>query len=135
MKKNTLIKYLVSFLVGGVMAFGFMLAKGIFSQSKTLNVISILCDAFFASGVILASVGLIIFASNGGAFDMLAFSMILFFSLFRKNLKRKYKDFYEYREAKKGKKRSLAFLLIVGIFYICVSGIFLIIWTSMEKSL
>ena len=132
MKKNTLIKYIVSFVIGALLAFIIMWTRGIFSEHRTVQIMAILSDGFFVSGVVLASIGLIIFAGNGGVFDMLSFSMILFVSLFRKNLQRKYKDFYEYREAKKGKKRSLAFLLISGLFYILVAGIFLIIYNSLS---
>ncbi len=91
----------------------------------------ILSDAFFVPGVLLAGVGLIIFASNGGAFDMLGFAVLLFFNLFRKDVnKRKYKDFYEYRQAKKDKKRSMAFMLITGLIFIAIAVIFIIVYAN-----
>ena len=68
-----------------------------------------------------------IFASNGGAFDMLSYAFIRFFDLFRRDVRnKKYKDFYEYREAKKDKKRGMAFMLIVGVIFIALAGIMLI---------
>ncbi len=123
--KNTLLKYLISALVGAGLALLVMYGRGLFAAERHETVYGILSDGFFAAGVILTCVGLIIFVSNGGLFDIFAYSAILFFSLFRRNLERKYKDFYEYREAKKGKKRSLAFLLIVGLVYVAVAALFL----------
>ena len=83
--------------------------------------------AFFASGVIIACVGLLVVATEGGAFDMLAYAVVLIFDGLRKDVtKRKYKDFYEYKQAKKEKKRSFAYLLIVGLIFIVISLVFLI---------
>lgn len=51
------------------------------------------------------------------------------FWLFKKNpADRKYKDFYEYREAMKEKKRSYGYMVIVGLAYIAVSLIFLALY-------
>ena len=104
--KNAL-RYLIAAGAGLVIAFVIMLAQGIFSQTDAQDVMRILSDAFFASGVLLAGAGLILVASNGGLFDMFGYAAVLFFNLFRRDVtKRKYKDFYEYREAKKEKKRG-----------------------------
>lgn len=128
MKKSTVLQYVISVLVGVCISVGVMSARNVFTEDDPTQVMAILSDGFFVAGVVLSCVGLIIFVGNGGVFDMLSYSVILFFSLFRKNLERKYKDFYEYREAKKGKKRSLAFLLIVGLFYIALAALFLILY-------
>ncbi len=128
MKRSTVLQYVISALVGVCISVGVMSARGIFSEDRPVQIMAMLSDGFFVAGIVLSCVGLIIFVGNGGVFDMLAYSMILFFSLFRKNLERKYKDFYEYREAKKGTKRSLAFLLIVGLCYIALAALFLILY-------
>ena len=126
--KNAL-RYLIAAGAGLVIAFVIMLAQGIFSQTDEQDVMRILSDAFFASGVLLAGAGLILVASNGGLFDMFGYAAVLFFNLFRRDVtKRKYKDFYEYREAKKEKKRSTAYLLLVGVGLIAVAAVFLIFY-------
>ena len=125
MKKT--LPYLITTAVGAVIAIVIIFAKGIVNQTDTVAVMQILSDAFFVPGVILAGVGLLVFASNGGVFDMLAYGTLLFFNLFRKDMsKRKYKDYYEYRQAKKEKKRGFAFMLLVGLAFIAVSAIFII---------
>lgn len=129
--KNTILKYVFAVLAGAGIALAVMASRGIFEEERTVQIMGILSDGFFVAGVILSCVGLIIFVGNGGVFDMLAYSMLLFFSLFRKNLERKYKDFYEYREAKKGRKRSLAFLLLVGLFYVALAALFLALYSTL----
>lgn len=125
--KKILLRYGITTLVGLLLAFFATLVQGIFSQTDTVAVMKILCNAFFASGVIIACVGLLVVATEGGAFDMLAYAVVLIFDGLRKDVtKRKYKDFYEYKQAKKEKKRSFAYLLIVGLIFIAISLVFLI---------
>ncbi len=121
------VPYVVSAVVGMVVFTIIVCTKKIWNYDDGKQVLRILSDAFFVPGVILAGVGLLIFASNGGAFDMLSYAFIRFFDLFRRDVRnKKYKDFYEYREAKKDKKRGMAFMLIVGVIFIALAGIMLI---------
>ena len=121
------VPYVVSAVVGMVVFTIIVCTKKIWNYDDGKQVLRILSDAFFVPGVILAGVGLLIFASNGGAFDMLSYAFIRFFDLFRRDVRnKKYKDFYEYREAKKDKMRGMAFMLIVGVIFIALAGIMLI---------
>lgn len=128
--KNVL-RYSVTAAVGLVIALVVMLAKDLFGQSSTEQVMRILCDAFFVPGVCLTGAGLIVLASNGGAFYMLSYGVRFLFFMFKDvftggKAERKYKDYYEYRKAKSEQKRSVAFMLIVGVGFLAVSVIFLI---------
>lgn len=126
-----ILPYLITAVVGIAITVAIICGKQIWAADSTKVVMQILSDAFFVPGVLLAGVGLIIFASNGGAFDMLGFAVLLFFNLFRKDVnKRKYKDFYEYRQAKKDKKRSMAFMLIIGLIFIAIAVIFIIVYAN-----
>ena len=121
------VPYVVSAVVGMVVFTIIVCTKKIWNYDDGKQVLRILSDAFFVPGGILAGVGLLIFASNGGAFDMLSYAFIRFCDLFRRDVRnKKYKDFYEYREAKKDKKRGMAFMLIVGVIFIALAGIMLI---------
>ena len=89
----------------------------------------ILCDAFFVTGICFACIGVIMLAGNGGAFDMLGYAFVMLFDALRKDIsKRKYKDFYEYRQAKKEKKRNVLYMFVVGGAFIAISVIFLILY-------
>lgn len=121
--------YIISALAGIAVFIIIICVKKIWNADGTYVVMQILSDGFFVPGVFLAGAGLIIFASNGGAFDMLAYAIIRLFDLFKKDVRnKKYKDYYEYREARKGKKRGLAFMLIVGCVFIILAVIFLIVY-------
>ena len=126
---KTVYKYLITAAFGAVLAFIVLLIKDVFHLSQTVDVMKALCDGFFVSGVLIACFGGLVFASNGGVFDMITYGVKNLFWLFKKNpADRKYKDFYEYREAMKEKKRSYGYMVIVGLAYITVSLIFLALY-------
>ena len=128
MKKNIL-RYSIASAVGLALAFVILCFKNIFSQTDAVKVFQILCDAFFVTGICFACIGVIMLAGNGGAFDMLGYAFVMLFDALRKDIsKRKYKDFYEYRQAKKEKKRNVLYMFVVGGAFIAMSVIFLILY-------
>lgn len=127
--KWNLLRYGVALAVGLLIALIVLLAKSVFTQTDVTEIIRILSDAFFISGVVLTAAGLLVFVSAGGAFDMIAYGFRMLFVMLRRDLsKRKYKDYYEYRQARQEKKRSIAYLLIVGIAMLAVAVVFLILF-------
>ena len=128
MKKNIL-RYSIASAVGLALAFVILCFKNIFSQTDAVKVFQILCDAFFVTGICFACIGVIMLAGNGGAFDMLGYAFVMLFDALRKDIsKRKYEDFYEYRQAKKEKKRNVLYMFVVGGAFIAISVIFLILY-------
>lgn len=128
MKKNIL-RYSIASAVGLALAFVILCFKNIFSQTDAVKVFQILCDAFFVTGICFSCIGVIMLAGNGGAFDMLGYAFVMLFDALRKDIsKRKYKDFYEYRQAKKEKKRNVLYMFVVGGAFIAISVIFLILY-------
>ncbi len=127
-RSSSLLRYIVTAAVGLIAAVAIMFSKSVFSQSEVKTVLQILSDAFFIPGVCIAGVGLIVFASHGGAFDMLVYGVRLIFTVFRRKEDRKYKDFYEYKQSKEGKKESVAFMLIIGVAMIAAACVFLILY-------
>lgn len=126
---KTVYKYLITAAVGIVLTLIVLLIKDVFHMSQTVDVMKTLCDGFFVSGILIACFGGLVFASNGGVFDMLTYGLKHLVWVFKKNpADRKYKDFYEYREAMKEKKRSFGYMVIVGIALIAISLIFLAIY-------
>ncbi len=123
------IKYLVAAAAGAVAAVIIMAVKDIFSQTELSDVYKILSDSFLVPGIIIVSVGLICVAANGGLFDMLGYGVSMLFNALRRDVRtRKYKDFYEYRQARKEKKLEIAYLLIVGALYIALAALFTVLW-------
>lgn len=122
--------YIITAVVGALIVVAVICGQQIWAAESTRIAMQILSDAFFVSGVVLAGVGLLIFCSNGGVFYMLSYAVIRFFDLFKRGVKGKYKDFYDYTESKKDKKRSFGFMLIVGLVYLAVAVAFLIAYNN-----
>ena len=118
-------KYLVTLLIGFIGVGAVLLLRDVFSMTEASAVFHTLTDAFFISGVLITSAGLLVFTSNQGAWDMLAYGVSSFMDLFRKREKKKYDSFYDYKESKSDKKFSFGFLLICGAFFLIVSMIML----------
>lgn len=122
------LKYLIPFLLCAVAVILILVGRGAFVKSGEGLIID-LCDAFTVPGAIMLGVGLLVFATNGGAFDMLAFGVIKLFDLFKRDLtKTKYRTFYDYREAQSEKKRSFLNLIIVGGGFLLVGIAFLLVY-------
>ena len=128
---KNLLRYAITSLLGLLIAFLIAYFKGVFMQTEAKEVMRILSDAAFVPGVIIEGVGLLVLVSAGGVFDMLAYGVRSLFVVFLRNpANRKYKDYYEYRQAQKGKKRSFAYLAIVGGVFILIAIIFLVLFYS-----
>ena len=123
--------YLIPFLICAIIVVVFLAAKGSFVKVGKILVLDV-CDAFTLSGAIMTSIGLLVFVTNGGAFDMLAFACIKLFDLFRRDLtKAKYRTFYDYRTAKGEKKRTFLHLVLIGVVFLVVAVILVIVFNKM----
>lgn len=124
-------KYLITIIIGLVFTGLILLSKDIIFQENAKDVFHILTDSFFVTGVVLSGVGVIIFASNEGTFDMLKFGVIKFFDLFKRDMtKVKYRTFYDYRVERLEHKQGFGFMLLVGIGFIAISIIFLLLYLN-----
>ena len=122
-------KYIITFVVGLLIGLMVFVIKDAFDFKDTLKIISVFIDATFVPGILMICFGLLIVSANGGTFDMLIFGTRQFFNLFRKKFNREEaQSFYEYRKAKQDSKSDFLYLIIVGLFYLLLSGVFLIIY-------
>lgn len=125
------LSYIITFAAGAAVAVAVLVSRGTFVQTNIVTVYRDLCDAFFIPGVIIACMGALVFASNGGTFDMLAYGVRKLFDLFKRDvLDVKYRTFYDYRKAQQEKKRSFGFMLVVGCVFIAVAAVFLVLYQS-----
>lgn len=115
------LKYFITLFVGLLFALGILSSKDFFAQTQPVEIYHILCDAFFVVGVVMSGLGLLIFTTNEGIFDMTVYGLRSFFDLFRKNVNKKYPTFYDYRTSREDKKLKFGFLLICGVFFLAVS--------------
>ena len=120
---KTLKKYLITLAVELLAVLLIVYTKGVFIQKDPGKIFHILCDGFFAVGVVAAGFGLLIFTSNEGVFDGLVYGVSSFLSMFKKNAQRKYATFYDYKESRTGQKVGFGFLLICGLIFLVIAMI------------
>ena len=118
-------KYLITLLVDLVFAGSIAWSRGVLDQTELVKVFHILCDSFFVVGVVTTSAGLLIFSSNEGTFDMLSYGIQAFVGMFKKDMRRKYETFYDYRESRADKKVQFGFLVICGLVMLAISMVML----------
>lgn len=127
---KTLKRILITLVIGLVFVFMVAASKEVFKETEAKVIFHILSDSFFAVGVVITGFGLLVVASNGGAFDMLSYGVSTFFSFFRRSKARKYADFYEYRVAKEKNKHNFGFLLIAGSVIIVIAIIMYVFYNK-----
>jgi large-conductance mechanosensitive channel len=82
--------------------------------------------------VVITGVGLLVFSSNEGTFDMLVYGVSSFFDLFRKVSKKKYHTFYDYRVSRQDKKIGFGFMLLCGIFFLIIAFVMFFIYRKLS---
>ena len=130
--KKQILEYSIAAGVCLILGFIICLLEGIFSFTEAFRVYATLCDAFFIPGIFCLGLGIILFVANNGVFEMLAYGVMRFISLFKRNPRNnKYETFYDYHVAMAEKpKADFVFLLIVGGGFILISLLFLLIWAN-----
>ena len=97
-------KYIITIVVGIIMTFGFVLFKDLFSKTNFKDIMHILSDCFFVTGVLLTCFGLLVFSTNEGTFDMLKYGISKFATFFKRDMSaEKYKTYQEYKVASESK--------------------------------
>ncbi len=125
---KNLMKYGITLLVGLGIAFLILLSKDLFAQTELVNVFHILSDAFFVVGVVITGLGLLVFSSNEGTFDMLIYGMDSFLDIFRRKSTKKYATFYDYRASRADKKIGFGFLLICGLIFLAIAAVMYLLY-------
>lgn len=120
--KRPWLKYVITAVVLAVFVVLIGWLRGGFTSTDPKRTVLLWCDAFTVPSALSIGFGLLVLASKGGAFDMLAYGMKSFFRLFKKDpIDRKYGGYYEYKQAQKEKKRTFWYLIIVGGAYMLVA--------------
>lgn len=117
-------KVWITTIIGAGIALCVSLFKEIYKVKDAVNLIWILSDAFFTSGVLIAGGGLLILVANEGNFDMLAYGVKSVTACFKKKGERKLeKTLFEYKMAKQDRRVPTKHLLVVGSMYLFFSAI------------
>ncbi|NLB48692.1 MAG: DUF3899 domain-containing protein, partial [Erysipelotrichia bacterium] len=99
-------------------------------DSELTKIHFILTNGASIVGVLATGFGLLIMAANGGAFEMIAYGVRRFFSLFQKDVNKvKFKTFYDYHVYNASKpKQPFMFLVVVGLVFLALATLFYLIY-------
>ncbi|MCI9338372.1 MAG: DUF3899 domain-containing protein [Lachnospiraceae bacterium] len=115
-------RFWISFVICSVCTFLTAWARGVFEQTAPVYVFQVLSDSFLVVGMVATCIALLLFTGNEGTFDMIVYGVQTFWSVFRKDMSRKYETFYDYRVARQEKKSPFLFLLVCGGVFLLMSG-------------
>ena len=115
----------VTFLAGLVIALAVAATRGLFTAGEIPEIRKTASDGCFVASVCLIGFGLLLFAGNGGTFDMLAYGVKSVFSVFLPEEKRKNREtFYEYSTRRQAKKKPFALPVVIGCGFLVLSLLF-----------
>jgi hypothetical protein len=124
-------RYLIVLSIGFALAILVGAMRDLFSQTEAKVIFKILCDAFFVPGIFISAAGLIVFSTNEGTFDAMAYGISAFVNMFKREPLKKRESFYDYRASRSEKKVKFGYLLITGGAFLLVSMIMLAIHLAM----
>ena len=122
--------YAVCILIGVLIA-GLVVISMDFGAGQTTSMNArILSDGCFVAGMMLTGVGLLVWISTTGFFDMFSYgfhSLLVLFSSLKKP--EEHETFFDYKMAKEEKRgKPMAAIVIVGIGYILLSLICYVVY-------
>ena len=136
-------RYLIAIALSLVMFVLMLYSQGIFKGYDAVNdkvnhnltawVFHKLCDSFSITGVVCCCLSGLLFCSNKGAYDTIFFGVRQAFGVaFKDPKKLKYKDLYEYKQAKAKSKTEFKYLLWIGLSYLVLGLICLIVYYNVN---
>ncbi|MBQ9979431.1 MAG: DUF3899 domain-containing protein [Clostridia bacterium] len=127
---KTYVKYLITFVVGLILALWVMISKDLFAEERLYMIYQILAESFSVPAVLMLGFGGLVFVSNEGMFDSLSYGLTSFMDLFRKEKRNKFNTFYDYKESKKDRSMSFGYLLICGIVFVAIAIVFHLLYAN-----
>lgn len=126
--------YVITFVALAAVTLLVAWAEGGYNGAPTWMALGQWGSSIAIAGMFGVSVGILVWASNGGAFDIFAYGGRVFARMFFKKdvIDRKYRTYYDYRESRKDKKRSFWYMMIVGGGYLLLGVILLVVSNQLK---
>ena len=123
-------EWLITLFIGFVIATAVSLSRGFSFSADTELSFRSLSDGCFISAFVLMGVGILVWISTTGFFDIFGYAMhsllVLFTSLRNPSSHESYIDYKAQKNEKRGKAQP--YILIVGLIFLVLSGLFLLFW-------
>ena len=125
------VKYGITLLIGAAFVLFLLLARGFFEWPELSEQYRILADAFTSSGVILLMVGVLIWISTTGSFDMISFALSKFAKALIPFSKKSGETYYDYVVRKREKRFSgYLCIFVVGAVFSALAAVFTALFYS-----
>ena len=114
-----IISYSVVSIIGILLVIAVLNMKNFSSLAVPMSYMA-LSDAMIIPGVFFSGIGAMIFASNNGAFDMIAFGIKSLGSRMsgNKEFKKKYDSYFDYCKEKRLNRLPFGFMLFPGLVFL-----------------
>ena len=124
-KDRRWIGYLITALIGLGIAVIVFFGRGGFDVTGREAFLGLMCDAFFVPGIVLGSVGVLVWVADDGFFDIFSYgfnSLLVLFSPLRKP--EKHQRYYDYKIAKAARRKKASNVVLwVGLAYLALAGL------------
>lgn len=131
-RKKSLIRIGITVVVGALIAWGAAAARGLKPGIGTALTLRYWSDGCFVAAVLIGSIGALTWISTTGLFDIFSYGFSAAVRMFIPfGRKKDIMPFYDYKTYRAEKRQPALFeLLVVGIFYLLVSGLLLWLYYS-----
>lgn len=130
-KMNKRIAYIKAIVFWIIAFFACLFIENTFALTEKKDIIESICNAFTVPGVIFAGIAGLSYIAYLGGYDGIgyAFSNFGLHNIFVTRQPTRYKDFYEYKQAKDARGRKwLPHYLVIGLASLAIGGILLIVY-------
>ena len=139
-RKRVICRYAVSSAVAVVFFFGIAYLMGLFTNVGNLTgnglvawTFGKIADALFVDAAIFLGAAGLLFCNRLGAYDTIAFGLRQAFGvMFKAPEHRKYKDLYEYKQAKNENRPEFKYLLWIGLALLALAVIALVVHYALQ---
>lgn len=139
-RKMLVRRYVISVSVAVAFFFVIAYADGLFTNTGNLGgkqlgawVCGKISDSFFIDAAIFLGAAGLLFCSRLGAYDTIAFGLRQAFGvMFKAPEHRKYKDLYEYKQAKNENRPEFKYLLWIGLALLALAVIALVVHYALQ---
>lgn len=139
-RKMLVRRYVISVSVAVAFFFVIAYAVGLFTNTGNLGgkqlgawVCGKISDSFFIDAAIFLGAAGLLFCSRLGAYDTIAFGLRQAFGvMFKAPEHRKYKDLYEYKQAKNENRPEFKYLLWIGLALLALAVIALVVHYALQ---
>ena len=122
---------ILTVLAAIVLFFLMCIQEQLFVLQDRIKILTALCNAFFVPGILLVGLGALLWLSNGGVFDIVAYStrnLLTLLNPFRKS--EKHETYFDFKTRKESgrQKQQKPILIYVGLVMILLACVCLILY-------